>query len=320
MSRYDRSVRTGADRANLYDEITGKIIAELEAGRIPWVQPWGTSAAKAPLGLPQNASTGRNYSGINVLILWGAVIEHGFPGQGWLTFRQALSLGGNVRKGERGTTVVYADRFVPEDEKKRARDTGDEAHAIPFLKRFTVFNTAQCEGLPEEIGAVAPPPPPGMIEPKVEALIKATGIDFRIGGNKAFYVPALDYIQVPPPAAYFEPINWHRTALHEVSHASGHHSRLNRDLSGSFGSKPYFFEECVAEISSAFCCAATGIVPTVRHSDYIGAWIETMRADNRVIVRAASQASKAADWILSFLPEDERPTAEPDTTIDRRAA
>ncbi|MDH0369835.1 MULTISPECIES: ArdC family protein [Hyphomicrobiales] len=317
MSRYDR---TGSDRANLYDEITNKIIAELEAGRIPWVQPWGTSAAKAPLGLPRNASTGRSYSGINVLILWGAVIEHGFPAQGWLTFRQALSLGGNVRKGERGTTVVYADRFVPDDEKKRARDAGEEAHAIPFLKRFTVFNTAQCEGLPEEIETIAPPPPPGMIEPRVEALIKATGIDFHIGGNKAFYIPSLDVVHVPPPAAYFEPINWHRTALHEVGHASGHHSRLNRDLSGSFGSKPYFFEECVAEISSAFCCAAMGIVPTVRHSDYIGAWIDTMRADNRVIVRAASQASKAADWILSFLPEDERPVAEPETAIDRRAA
>ena len=215
MSRYDR---TGSDRANLYDEITNKIIAELEAGRIPWVQPWGTSAAKAPLGLSRNASTGRSYSGINVLILWGAVIEHGFPAQGWLTFRQALSLGGNVRKGERGTTVVYADRFVPDDEKKRARDAGEEAHAIPFLKRFTVFNTAQCEGLPEEIETIAPPPPPGMIEPRVEALIKATGIDFHIGGNKAFYIPSLDVVHVPPPAAYFEPINWHRTALHEVGH------------------------------------------------------------------------------------------------------
>src|SRR5690606_30112599 len=96
---------------------------------------------------------------------------------------------------------------------------------------------------------------------------KATGIDFRIGGNKAFYMPSLDYIQVPPPSAFFEPINWHRTALHEVSHASGHHSRLNRDMTGSFGSKPYFFEECVAEISSAFCCAAMGIVPTVKDDD-----------------------------------------------------
>ena len=303
MSRYDRRARTGSDRANLYDEITDKIAAELEAGRVPWVQPWGTSAAKAPLGLPKNAATSRSYSGINVLILWGAVIEHGFPGQGWLTFRQALSLGGHVRKGERGTTVVYADRFTPDDEKRRAFEAGEEAQAIPFLKRFTVFNTAQCDGLPDDIEAAVPPPPPGMIEPQVEALIKATGIDFRISGDKAFYVPALDYVQVPPPAAYFEPINWHRTALHELGHASGHHSRLARDLSGSFGSRKYFVEECVAELTSAFCCAALGITPTVRHSDYIGAWIETMREDNRAIVRAASQASKAADWLLSFLPD-----------------
>ncbi|NNM73194.1 ArdC family protein [Enterovirga aerilata] len=303
MSRNDRRVRAGADRANLYDEITDKIIAELEAGRVPWVQPWGTSAAKAPLGLPRNAATSRSYSGINVLILWGAVIEHGFPGQGWLTFRQALSLGGHVRKGERGTTVVYADRFTPEDEKRRAFEAGEEAQAIPFLKRFTVFNTAQCDDLPEDIEATAPPPPPGMIEPQVEALIKATGIDFRIGGNRAFYVPSLDYVQVPPPAAYFEPINWHRTALHELGHASGAEHRLNRNLSGSFGSKLYSVEEITAELISAYSCAALGIVPTVRHADYIGSWLDVLREDNRAIVRAASQASKAADWLLSFLPD-----------------
>ena len=316
MSRHDRGVRTGSDRANLYDEITTKIIAELEAGRVPWVQPWGTSAARAPLGLPKNATTSRSYSGINVLILWGAVIEHGFPSQGWLTFRQALSLGGNVRKSERGTTVVYADRFTPEDEKRRARETGDEAHAIPFLKRYTVFNVAQCDGLPADIATVAPPPPPGLIEPRVEALIRATGVDFRIGGNRAFYVPSQDYVMVPPPQAYFEPINWHRTALHELGHASGHHSRLNRDLSGSFGTKLYSVEEITAELIAAYSCAALGIVPTVRHADYIGAWLEVLREDSRAIVRAASQASKAADW----LPEDEQQPATPETAIDRRAA
>ena len=213
---------------------------------MPWVQPWGTAASKAPLAMPKNAATRRQYSGINVLILWGSVIEHGFPGQSWLTFRQALALGGNVRKGEHGTTVVYADRFVPDDERKRARETGEDAQAIPFLKRFTVFNAAQCEGLPEDVTIVAPPPLPGLIEPKVEALIKATGIDFRIGGNRAFYVPADDYVQVPPPQAYFEPINWHRTALHELGHATGHASLLNRDFSGSFGTKKYAFEELIA--------------------------------------------------------------------------
>ena len=293
----------GPGRASLYDEITTKIISELEAGRLPWVQPWGTAAAKAPLAMPRNAATGRQYSGINVLILWGAVISHGYSGQSWLTFCQALALGGNVRKRERGTTVVYADRFVPEDERLRSRETGEEAQAISFLKRFTVFNAAQCENLPETIAVAAPtPPPPGLIEPQVEALIKASGIDFRIGGDRAFYAPAQDYVQVPPPQAFFEPINWHRTALHECSHASGAPHRLNRDLSGSFGSKKYAFEELVAEISAAFCCAALGIVPTVRHADYIGSWVEVLREDNRAIVRAASQASKSADFLLGFLP------------------
>lgn len=246
MSKHSERARAGGSRASLYDEITGKILAELEAGRVPWVQPWGTAAAKAPLAMPKNASTSRQYSGVNVLILWGAVIEHGFTGQSWLTFRQALSLGGHVRKGERGTTVVYADRFIPDDEKKRAAETGEDAQAIPFLKRFTVFNTDQCDGLPDEIATVAPSPLPGMIEPRMDALIKATGIDFRIGGNRAFYKPSENYVQVPPPAAYFQPIDWHRTALHELGHASGHHSRLNRDLSGSFGSKKYAFEELIA--------------------------------------------------------------------------
>jgi antirestriction protein ArdC len=235
------------------------------------------------------------------------VIEHGFPVQDWLTFRQALSLGGNVRNGEHGTTVVYADRFIPDDEKKRAQETGEEAQAIPFLSRFTVFNLAQCEGLPENLVVAASPPEPGLIEPKVEALIKASGIDFRIGGSRAFYMPAQDYVQVPPPQAYFEPINWHRTALHELGHASGAPHRLNRDLSGSFGSRNYAFEELVAEMNAAFCCASLGIVPTVRHADYVGSWLEVLREDNRAIVRAASQASKAADFLLRFLPDNQQP-------------
>ena len=166
MSRSTSHAGASRDRTNFYDDITNKIIAELQQGRVPWVQPWGTSATKAQLAMPKNASTSRTYSGINVLILWGAVIQHGFSGQSWLTFRQALALGGHVRKGERGTTVVYADRFVPDDAKQRAAESGGEARAIPFLKRFTVFNTDHCDGLPDEIATVAPPPPPGTIEPR----------------------------------------------------------------------------------------------------------------------------------------------------------
>jgi antirestriction protein ArdC len=302
MSRSTTRKRSGGDRTNFYDDITNKIIAELEKGRFPWVQPWDTPSTKAQLALPKNASTNRAYSGINVLILWGEVIEKGYSGQSWLTFRQALALGSHVRKGERGTTVVFADRFVPDDVKRRTAQSGGEARAIPFLKRFTVFNTDQIDDLPDEIATVAPPPPPSTIEPRVVTLIKATGIDFRIGGNRAFYMPSQDYVQVPPPPAFFEPINWHRTALHELGHASGHSSRLNRDLSGSFGSHKYAFEELVAEMNAAFCCASLGITPTVRHADYLGSWLKVLREDNRAIVRAASLASKAADYLLSFLP------------------
>ena len=145
MSRRTRT-RIGDNRASLYVEITDKIIAELEAGRIPWVQPWGT-VAKAPFAMPRNVATLRGYSGINVLILWRAGIEHGFSGQSWLTFRQALRLGGHVRKGERGTTVVYADHFRPDDERRRAAEAGEEPGAIPFLKRFTVYGPGDRERL-----------------------------------------------------------------------------------------------------------------------------------------------------------------------------
>jgi antirestriction protein ArdC len=306
MTRPASKGHARVQRSNIYDEITTKIIAELEAGRLPWVQPWGSSAVSAPLAMPRNAATDRGYSGINVLILWGAVVQHGFVTQGWLTFRQALGLGGNVRKGEHGTTVVYADRFIPDDERRRAQDNGDDPAAIPFLKRFTVFNVAQCEGLPDGLSAPPPPIAEGLIVPEVEALIRASGADLRLGGDKAFYAPGPDFIQIPRPEAYFEPINWHRTALHELGHWSGHPGRLARDLSGGFGSKAYSREELVAEMTSAFCCASLGIAPTVRHADYIGAWLDVLREDNRAIVRAASAASKAADYLLAFAPNAAR--------------
>jgi antirestriction protein ArdC len=299
--------RAGRARPSLYQEITDKIIADLESGRLPWVQPWGTVAAKASLAMPTNAATQRRYSGVNVLILWGAVIEHGFAGQSWLTFHQALGLGGSVGRGEHGTTIVYANRFVRDEERRRAERDGDEPNAIPFLKRFTVFNTDQCENLPKALTTAPAPVPQGLISPEAEALIAATGADFRIGGERAFYSPIHDVIQVPRPDSYFEPINWHRTALHELGHWTGHPARLGRDLSGGFGSALYAKEELVAEITSAFVCASLGIVPTVRHADYIGSWLEVLREDDRAIVRAASAASKAADYLLAFRPESDQP-------------
>lgn len=290
--------QAATDRANLYDEVTARIVTELEVGRIPWVQPWGRAGGAAP-GLPRNALTARPYSGVNVLILWGAVIEHGWPSQSWLTFRQALDAGGCVTKGERGMTVVYADRFTPEAEKERAQREGDDAKAVPFLKRFTVFNVAQCEGLRAGLATDPAPLPEREIVPVAEEVIAASGVDFRIGGDRAFYVPSQDFVQVPPQPAFFEQVNYYRTCLHELTHATGHAKRLARDLTNGFGSKDYAREELVAEMGSAFLCAALGIVPTVRHADYIASWLEVLREDNRAIFRAASAATKAADWLLS---------------------
>ena len=286
-----------ANTQSLHDAVTARIIAELEQGRFPWVQPWASSSGGTPLGLPQNASTGRTYSGINILLLWSAAIEQGRPSQRWLTFKQALALGGNVRKGEKGTTVVYADTFVPKAEQEKASASGEDARRVGFLKRFTVFHVEQCQGLPADPDA---PQLPGRTEvlSHVDAAIAATGADIRIGGDMAFYSPSHDFIQVPPQQAYFEPIDWYRTVLHELGRLSGHSSRLNRDFSGRHGSQAYAREELVAELCSAFLCAELGVVPTVRHADYLGAWLEILQGDNRAIFQAASMASKAADFVM----------------------
>jgi antirestriction protein ArdC len=289
---------TGTIRQSLYAEVTSRVIAELEAGRLPWVQPWDKAACGCTM--PHNAGTGRRYSGINVLILWAAVIEGGHASQRWLTYLQAQAAGGTVRRGERGTIVCYADRFTPRSEQARAQDEDRAARQIAFLKRFTVFNVDQCEGLPEALTASPELPAEVDILPRVATLIEASGADFRVGGNEAFYAPTADFVAVPPPAAFPEPVNWYRTALHELGHWTGHRSRLDRDQRGGFASADYAREELVAEMASAFACASLSIQPTVRHADYIGAWLAVLREDDKAIFRAASAASKAADFLLCF--------------------
>ncbi|WP_417592724.1 ArdC family protein [Parasphingorhabdus sp.] len=299
-SRAARKTRRGgnaAPRASLYDEVTAQIIAQLEEGVFPWVKPWHAGNAKT--GLPRNAISGRHYSGINILILWGAVIDGGYPSQDWLTFRQALAAGGCVRKGEKGRTIFYADRFTPDVEKRQEGD-GDAPRSIPFLKRFTVFNAAQCDGLPQRLTDEPTPLPERELHDQAEGLIGATEADFRTGGTKAFYSPAEDFVRVPPQPAFTHQIDYYRTALHELGHWTGHKTRLGRDQSGNFGTALYAREELCAELASAFLCAALGIVPTVRHADYLGSWLAVLRQDNRAIFKAASQASKAADYLLAF--------------------
>tara|TARA_R110002073_G_scaffold60598_7_gene152301 strand:+ start:1 stop:1017 length:1017 start_codon:yes stop_codon:yes gene_type:complete len=304
-SRAARKTRRGgraAPKVSLYEEVTAQIIAQLEEGVFPWVKPW--NSGNAVTGLPRNAISGRHYSGINILILWGAVIDGGYPSQDWLTFRQALAAGGCVRKGEKGRTIFYADRFTPDDDSKQEAEGGadnrDGPRSIPFLKRFAVFNAAQCDGLPERLTAEPAPLPERELHDQAEGLIAATGADFRTGGTKAFYNVGADYVQVPPQPAFTHQIDYYRTALHELGHWTGHQTRLGRDQSGNFGTALYSREELCAELDSAFLCAALGIVPTVRHADYLGSWLAVLRQDNRAIFKAASQASKAADYLLAF--------------------
>jgi len=302
--------RGAAPGVSLYDEVTARIVGELEEGRIPWVRPWD-AAAFAP-GLPRNAETRRSYSGINILILWSEAVQHGFASQGWLTFNQARQAGGQVRKGEKGTTIFYAARFTPKGGEgasevrpvpppERGGGAGEGDRSIPFLKRFTVFNVAQVDGLPERCTIPDPLLLPRETIPVAEALLAASGADIRIGGNEAYYSPSGDFVALPHQQAFPAQIDFYRTALHELGHWTGHGSRLGRDQTGSFGSAAYGREELCAELASAFLCASLGIAPTVRHADYIGAWLAIMRADTRAIFKAASLASKAADYLLGFV-------------------
>ncbi|MBR0906639.1 ArdC family protein [Bradyrhizobium liaoningense] len=292
-------------KPSLYEEITSHIVADLEAGVFPWARPWDAQGESRIFSLPTNAATGNAYSGINILILWGKSFECGFTSQKWLTFNQASGLGGSVRKGEHGTTVCYADRFVP----KRVRDqasastqgAAEEGEAsIPLLRRYTVFNLDQCEHLPDHLNPAPVELPERQIVPQAEALAKATLADIRVGGAEAFYLPLTDTVHIPPQPAFFEQINFYRTLFHELGHWTGHPNRLNRDLTGTFGSKPYANEELVAELTAAFVCAALSIRPTVRHADYLGSWLDVLRDDRSAIFRAASKASKAAGFLLAF--------------------
>ena len=290
----------GIQRNNLYRDITDKIIVQLEQGIVPWVQPWTSGKQHSPLGLPINGLTRRSYSGINILLLWSAREEKGFASNYWVTFKQCIAMGGSVLKGEHGTHVYFSDKFVSTKEKARAEQDGDEAASIAFLKRYVVFNADQCEGLPKGLIATPVAKLERDLVPEAEALIAATKADFRIGGDEAFYVPSQDFIRIPHQSSFVEQINYYRTAFHELGHWTGHKSRLDRNLTTKHGTADYAREELVAELATAFVCASLGIVPTVRHADYIGNWLQVLKEDARAIVKAASLASKASNFILQF--------------------
>jgi antirestriction protein ArdC len=256
--------------------------------------------------MPANAATGRTYSGINVLILWGAVVEHGFPVQSWLTFRQALSLGGHVRKGERGTTVVYAGRIT----RGETIDGGDETErSIPFLKAYTVFNVDQVDGLPGHFYArAAPTPAPSARIVHAEAFFVATGAEIRHGGTSAYYGFGSDHVQVPPFECFEDAHAYYATLAHECVHWTRHPSRLDRDFGRTrWGDEGYAREELVAELGAAFLCADLGLELTPRpdHASYLGSWLEVLQNDERFIFTAAAHAQRACDHLHGLQPGNE---------------
>jgi antirestriction protein ArdC len=277
--------------AAVYESVTQSIIAELERGAAPWVKPW--KGGKRTGIMPMNAATGHHYRGINVPILWHAADAHCFPTNAWLTFKQADEKGAHVRKGEKGTQIVFTKRV-------NVKDDDDEDRQISMLRAFTVFNVAQVEGMDAQIDTPEPPP-----EGAVEAYVSATGADIRHGGDRACYVPSRDFIALPNPSTFRDEQNYRATKLHELCHWTGHKSRLDRDLSHRFGTKAYAAEELVAELGAAFLCAHLGVEGELRHAGYIESWITLLNEDDRAIFTAASKASAAADYLRTFSEQKE---------------
>ena len=286
------------ERQDVYSRITAQIMASLAKGVRPWVRPWNAEHAAGRITRPLRHN-GQPYAGINVLSLWTSALAQNFAAPIWMTFRQALELGAHVRKGEKGSLVVYANKIIRTETDEA---TGDETEReIPFLKGYTVFNVEQVDGLPAHFYAKAEPPldPLARIE-RAERFFGAVGAIINHGGNRAFYRPAIDTIQLPPFESFRDADSYYATLAHELTHWTGSKPRLARDFGGKrFGSEGYAMEELVAELGAAFLCADLELALEARedHAAYIGNWLEALAKDSRAVFTAAAHAQRAADFI-----------------------
>lgn len=277
--------------ADLYSKVTDSIIKQLEAGVIPWTKPWAIERKPGIAYVPTNVATGRPYSGMNVLLLWAEATERGFHSHSWMTFKQANDIGAHIRKGEHGSTVIFTKWTEKQDE------TSGEMKKRSLLKTYTVFHLDQLEKLPPAYQVVSEPPPEMEVYDGALKLIRHCGIEMQYSGTKAAYYPQRDQVILPPYSSFESGDEFYGVAFHEMAHATGHKDRLNRNLSTRFGSNAYAFEELVAELSSAFLCAHTGVPARHRSAAYVENWLKVMKDDKRAIFQAASYASQAADWL-----------------------
>jgi antirestriction protein ArdC len=278
---------------NTYEAITNRIIASLEAGVIPWRKPWKASAAGS--AFPHNFTTGKSYRGVNILSL----LCSPYTSTAWLTYKQAQDMGAQVRKGERGSPVVFW-KF----DRERDADTG-KLHSSAFMRQYTVFNVEQVDGLQPEI--------PFEI-PAFDSIASAQGIvdgyltsanhpTLAHGGDAASYRPSTDHVQMPHAGTFTTAAEYYCTLFHEFSHSTGHASRLDRakGMASRFGSEGYSDEELVAEFSASFLCAEAQVSNDAlldNSAAYIANWLHVFRNDSKLAIYAAQRAQKAADFIL----------------------
>ena len=286
------------EKQDVYSRVTNKIIADLERGNLTWLQPWQTGHKAGDVSRPLR-STGERYQGVNVLMLWAAAMENGYVAPIWMTFNQAKQLCANVRKGEHGSLVVFADRMTKTVQDEKGEDV--EKH-IPFMKGYTVFNVEQIENLPAHYYARTEPKHATALEriEAVEKFVANTGAVIKHGGNRAFYRMADDIVQMPELQAFKNTESYYATAAHEITHWTRHPSRLDRSFEQKrFGDSGYAMEELVAEIGSAFLCADLEITPEPRedHAAYIESWLKALKNDKRAVFTASSHAQRAADYL-----------------------
>lgn len=272
-------------KRDIRQEVTDKIVEALESGTAPWVKPWTGNALD---GAPHNLS-GHVYRGINVLLLTLAQMNRGYATSQWMTYNQAKKEGGQVRKGERSTTVVLYKIIPLKDE-----DGEDTGLTIPIMRHFAVFNRDQVDGLPPvEVVEV----PEVERHESAEEVIANTGAKISHGGDRAFYSPSADAVRLPNPESFDNVEEYYATAFHELGHWTGHKSRLDRQIRNVHGSKEYALEELIAELTSAFLCVENNVEGRLQHPEYIAGWIKVLKDDKRAIFTASSKARKAADFV-----------------------
>jgi antirestriction protein ArdC len=277
---------------DLYQEVTDRIVTAIEAGTLPWVKPWSVASEPRPI----NASTLRPYRGINCILLGLEAQLQGYARSRWLTYRQANELGACVRKGARGTTIVfYKPLQVPAD--KGAGTEPVETRVIPLLRAFVVFNVEQVEGLPGELTSDAGSPS-WEAHAEAEALVGRSGAAVKHGTAAAYYSPSSDSVYLPDRHAFADQAAYYPTLLHELVHWTGHPARCARDLVGRFGDAAYAMEELVAELGSAFLCAHCHIDGRLQHASYVASWLKVLKNDKRAIFTASTKAQAAADFLL----------------------